>query len=79
MGWGAVSRQPRLEKLHGYGKAELTAEEQAFIDNQVETLLAMVDDFKIVNETKDLPEPVWDYLKKEGFFSPDHPEILWRP
>ena len=69
MGWGAVSRQPRLEKLHGYGKAELTAEEQAFIDNQVETLLAMVDDFKIVNETKDLPEPVWDYLKKEGFFS----------
>ena len=25
--------------------------------------------FKIVNETKDLPEPVWDYLKKEGFFS----------
>ncbi|WP_429183747.1 acyl-CoA dehydrogenase family protein, partial [Aeromonas veronii] len=60
---------PDWKKLHGYGKAELTAEEQAFIDNQVETLLAMVDDFKIVNETKDLPEPVWDYLKKEGFFS----------
>ena len=60
---------PDWKKLHGYGKAELSAEEQAFIDNQVETLLAMVDDFKIVNETKDLPEPVWDYLKKEGFFS----------
>ena len=60
---------PDWKKLHGYGKAELSAEEQAFIDNQVETLLAMVDDFKIVNETKDLPEPVWDYLKKEGFFA----------
>lgn len=60
---------PDWKKLHGYGKATLSAEEQAFIDNQVETLLAMVDDFKIVNETKDLPEPVWDYLKKEGFFA----------
>jgi acyl-CoA dehydrogenase len=60
---------PDWKKLHGYGKPTLNADEQSFIDNQVETLLAMIDDFKIVNETKDLPEAVWDYLKKEGFFA----------
>lgn len=46
-----------------------TLEEQDFIDNQLETLLAMLDDFKIVQEDCDLPEAVWAYLRKEKFFA----------
>ncbi|SIN92033.1 acyl-CoA dehydrogenase [Salinivibrio sp. ES.052] len=63
------SGSPNWKTLHQYGKPALSAEEQSFIDNQLETLLAMLDDFKIVQEQKDLPEEVWDYLKKERFFS----------
>jgi acyl-CoA dehydrogenase len=61
--------KPDWNTLHGYAKPALSDEEQAFMDNQVETLLAMLDDFKIVHEQKDLPKEVWDYLRKEGFFA----------
>ncbi|MDF2180007.1 acyl-CoA dehydrogenase [Aliiglaciecola sp. CAU 1673] len=60
---------PDWSKLHGYAKPQLNEEEQAFLDNQVETLLAMLDDYKIVHEQKDLPKEVWDYLRQEGFFA----------
>ena len=61
--------KPDWQKLHSFPKAELSAEEQAFMDNQVETLLKMLDDYKIVQEQRDLPKPVWDYIKREGFFA----------
>ncbi|AWL12186.1 Acyl-coenzyme A dehydrogenase [Saliniradius amylolyticus] len=60
---------PDWQKLHNYPKAELSQEEQDFMDNQVETLLSMLDDYKIVHEHKDLPKEVWEYLRKEGFFA----------
>ncbi|WP_445398203.1 acyl-CoA dehydrogenase [Zobellella sp. An-6] len=60
---------PDWSKLAAYGPSSLTDEEQQFLDNQVETLLAMLDDHHIVNDERELPEPVWDYIKKEGFFS----------
>ena len=63
------SGKPDWKKLHQLPKPELNAREQAFMDNQVETLLGMLDDFKIVQDDRDLPTEVWDYLKKEGFFS----------
>jgi len=46
---------------------ELSAEEQSFVDNEVQTLCAMLDDWAIGQE-RDLPEPVWNYLKENGFF-----------
>ncbi len=46
---------------------QLTSEEQAFIDNQVETVCEMVSDWDISFQDKDLPKKAWDYLKKEGF------------
>ncbi len=49
-------------------KPSLNTEEQAFIDNQVETLCAMLDDWQISFKDKDLSQTVWDYLKKERFF-----------
>lgn len=61
--------KPDWHKLHAIPKAELSAEEQAFMDNQVETLLTMLDDYKIVQEDRDLPKAVWDYIKREGFFA----------
>lgn len=63
------SGRPDFEKLHHYPKPSLNAEEQAFIDNELETLLAMLDDHKIVKEDRDLPPEVWEYLRKERFFS----------
>lgn len=61
--------KPDWQKLHSFPKAELTDDEQAFLDNQVETLLKMLDDYKIVQEQRDLPAEVWDFLKREGFFA----------
>ncbi|WP_016954919.1 acyl-CoA dehydrogenase [Catenovulum agarivorans] len=63
------SGKPDWQKLHQYPDGKLTEEEQSFIDNQLETLLGMLDDFSIVHETKDLPEDVWNYLKQNGFFA----------
>lgn len=48
---------------------QLTEEEQSFLDNEVQELCAMLDEWKIYHEHKDLPEEVWDYLKANGFFS----------
>ena len=46
---------------------KLSTEEQAFLNNQVETLCNMLDDWKIVNEQHDLSVDVWNYLKQERF------------
>ncbi|QBL09625.1 acyl-CoA dehydrogenase [Rheinheimera sp. D18] len=61
--------KPDWHKLHSFPKAELNSTEQAFMDNQVETLLKMLDDYKIVQEQRDLPKEVWDFIKREGFFA----------
>lgn len=47
--------------------SDLTAEEQAFLDNETQTLCAMLDDWHI-NQEQDLPEDVWAYMKDKGFF-----------
>ncbi|WP_194435339.1 acyl-CoA dehydrogenase [Vibrio fluminensis] len=63
------SGRPDFKTLHQYPKPALTAEEQSFMDNQLETLLAMLDDQQINKDDRDLPEEVWQYLRKERFFS----------
>ncbi|MBE3667909.1 acyl-CoA dehydrogenase [Vibrio navarrensis] len=69
--WDAelFSGKPDFQKLHHYPKPVLTAEEQSFMDNELETLLEMLDDHKMVKEDRDLPAKVWEYLRKERFFS----------
>ncbi|GAA5188530.1 acyl-CoA dehydrogenase [Ferrimonas gelatinilytica] len=59
---------PDWNQLHSFPANSLTADEQAFLDNQVKTLLTMIDDYEIVNQ-KDMPKAVWDYLRKEKFFA----------
>ncbi|MBA4795325.1 MAG: acyl-CoA dehydrogenase [Phenylobacterium sp.] len=48
--------------------AKLTPEERAFIDGPVEQLCAMLDDWKITWEERDLPAEAWDFIKRERFF-----------
>jgi acyl-CoA dehydrogenase len=47
---------------------KLSAEERAFLDGPVETLCAMLDDWRISHELHDLPPEVWRFLKQQGFF-----------
>lgn len=68
------SGNPDWQVLHSYPKPELSEKERAFLDNEVETLLAMLDDYQIVQKDKDLPKEVWDYLKIKGFFALIIPE-----
>ncbi len=63
-----LSGRPHWKKLLHLNLPQLTAEEQAFLDNQVETLCLMTSDWKIINEYQDLPVEIWDYLKQECFF-----------
>ena len=58
---------PDFEKLKNYPEATMTAEEQAFVDGPTEKLCAMMDDWQITYELNDLPENVWDFIKRERF------------
>ncbi len=60
---------PDWHKLHNFPKPRLSAEEQAFLDGPVETLLAMVDDWHTTHERADLSPEVYQYLKDQGFFA----------
>jgi acyl-CoA dehydrogenase len=57
---------PDWQKLAAIS-TELTVEEQAFLDNEVNTLCEMLDEWEI-SQLRDLPEAVWTYLKNQGFF-----------
>ncbi len=62
------SGNPDWQKLLQVPKPKLTPEEQAFIDGPVSELCAMLDDWKITHEHKDLPPEVWQFIKDKGFF-----------
>jgi acyl-CoA dehydrogenase len=58
---------PDWSKLLDYPEAELTAEEQAFVDGPVEELCAMMSDWEITYELNDLPEACWNFIKEQKF------------
>lgn len=47
--------------------SQLTQEEQEFIDGPVQQLCELIDDWKITQKTKDLPDSVWTFIKENGF------------
>ncbi len=59
--------KPDWQKLMAYPQPKLTAEEQAFMDNEVDQACAMTDDWKVSHELYDLPPDVWQYIKDKGF------------
>ncbi|MGC9423076.1 acyl-CoA dehydrogenase [Vibrio sp.] len=63
------SGKPDFKKLHHYPKPALSEEEQSFMDNELETLLSMIDEYQITKHDRDLPKSVWEFLRKERFFS----------
>jgi acyl-CoA dehydrogenase len=67
--WDAelFSGRPRWEKFLGYTKPQLSAAEQAFIDGPVEELCRMLDDWQI-NQQRDLPPAVWDFIRQNRLF-----------
>ena len=67
--WDAelFSGNPDWKKLQHLPVARLTDEEQAFIDGPVEILCAMLNDWDITHNRKDLPEEVWNYIKQKKF------------
>jgi acyl-CoA dehydrogenase len=69
VGWDAelFSGRPAWQHLLSMPKSRLTAEEQRFLDNEVETLCAMVSDWETTNVHKDLPPRVWQYIRDHGF------------
>ena len=48
-------------------KTALTAEEQSFLDNETETLCAMLNDWENTL-AHDVPESAWQFMKEKGFF-----------
>jgi acyl-CoA dehydrogenase len=51
----------------------LSAKEQAFLDGPCEELCRMIDDWKVLG-SDDLPDDVWEFLKREGFLGLIIPE-----
>jgi acyl-CoA dehydrogenase len=59
---------PDWAKLLAMPPARLSPDEQAFIDGPVNELCAMIDEWKMVWEDKDLPPEVWTFLREKKFF-----------
>ncbi|MDQ8039731.1 MAG: acyl-CoA dehydrogenase [Rickettsiella sp.] len=60
--------KPDWYALHKISLSELTIDEKAFLDNQVESLCSMLEDYKILTEYHDLPPSVWSIIKQSKFF-----------
>ncbi|RJS91958.1 acyl-CoA dehydrogenase [Salinisphaera sp. Q1T1-3] len=61
--------RPDWQQLLDFKLTELTTAEQSFLDNETETLCAMIDDWQVNFELKDLPEDVWQYIRDNRFFA----------
>lgn len=60
---------PDWQKMHNFPQPRLSAEEQAFLEGPVETVLAMMDDWHATHERADLAPEVYQFLKDKGFFA----------
>lgn len=57
--------KPNWERLESVS-ADLTQEEQSFLDNEVQTLCGMLDEWEI-KQAGDLSDDAWAYIKEKGF------------
>ncbi|HET8790237.1 MAG TPA: acyl-CoA dehydrogenase, partial [Modicisalibacter sp.] len=62
------SGKPQWQRLLDYRDDGLTEEERGFLEHQCSVAASMCNSWEISRERADLPEALWDYLKKEGFF-----------
>jgi acyl-CoA dehydrogenase len=61
------SGAPDWEILRGTPPVVLTPEEQAFLDGPTEELCRLIDDWRIRHYEREIPEEIWDFVKKHGF------------
>ncbi|KLD64248.1 acyl-CoA dehydrogenase [Dyella japonica DSM 16301] len=73
--WDAqiFSGMPDWNALLRFECKPLSEREQAFMDGPVTQLCAMLDDWQ-VEQQRDLPPEVWDFIKRERFFGMVLPE-----
>ncbi|MCO5143873.1 MAG: acyl-CoA dehydrogenase [Oligoflexia bacterium] len=60
------SGKPNFKKILAEPYPELSAEEKAFIDGPTEKLCEIIDDWRIWQD-REIPNHVWDFMKKEKF------------
>lgn len=64
-----VNGKPDWDALAAIPDGTLTEEEQAFLDGPCEEFCAMVSDWEMSqSEEQDMPQEVWDFARKNGFF-----------
>ena len=61
------SGEPDWHKLRAVPAITLTAEERAFLDGPTEELCRMIDDWKVRFEEKQIPDEIWNFVKRHGF------------
>jgi acyl-CoA dehydrogenase len=62
------SGRPDWQKLLAVPKPALREDEQRFLDNEVNQLCAMMNDWEATHRLLDLPPQVWQFIKDKGFF-----------
>ena len=67
------SGAPDWRIFAGIGLPQLSAREQAFLDNEVDGLCRLIDEWD-VQQRQDLSPETWDYLRQHGFFGLIIPE-----
>jgi len=61
------SGRPNWDRLGAVAPIELTAEERAFLDGPTTELCGMINDWQIRHAEREIPEAVWDFVKRHGF------------
>ena len=61
------SGTPDWNKLQAIPAIQLSSEEQAFLDGPTEELCKMIDDWQVRHTNREIPEPIWDFVKRNGF------------
>jgi acyl-CoA dehydrogenase len=60
---------PNWQKLLGAPAAQLSDEEQAFLDGPCEELCRMIDEWQVTHTLQDLSPETWKFLRSKGFFA----------
>lgn len=76
VGWEAelFGGSPDWNKLLALPAPALKAPERAFLNDETERLCAMLGDWDAIHVRRDLPPPVWQFLKDKGFFGMSVPK-----
>ncbi len=70
VGWEGelFNGMPDWQKFSSYSLIDLTAEEQVFLNQEVEQLCAMLNNWDVNHNRFNLAPEVWQFLKDKGFF-----------